>query len=722
VTTSALAIADEHVELADAALGQLRRCKAFEAARATVNGASSHPAEIWTAAASLGWHGLAVDEQHDGSGFGLVELAIVLEVMGHELCPGPFLPTVTLAATLNACGPDTLRTKYLPALATGGAVGAVAICDGVHVDTDGTATGRSPAVLGAPDADVIAIVAGDDVLVVDSSTDGVAVTAAPAALDTTRHIGDVAFTDVRVAQGSLIRDGARQLRTIWRILSAAEALGSARAALEMGCEYTKVREQFGRTIGTFQAVKHHLANMLVDTEMTTAAVWDAARAENIESAWFAAAVAAWHAVRAAVTNAEANIQLHGGIGFTWEHDAHLFLRRARATAALLNNGDDALADIVAAQRSGQATGPSFTLPAEAEGFRSEAGPAAESVRGLPAAQQRDFLVDSGYLVPHWPRPWGRAAGPTEQLVIDEEFKGVDIPDMGITGWVMLTIVQAGNDEQRARWVEPVLRGRESWCQLFSEPNAGSDAAAVRSSAVKVDGGWRVTGQKVWTSGAQKCQWGLATVRTDPGAPKHAGVTMMAIDMRADGVEVRPLRELTGEALFNEVFLEDAFVPDADVVGEVGQGWRVARATLGNERVSIGGGSGSIKIGPNNVVALLDKSSGPMREERLRRAGEVLAEIYTLRPLNIRIAARAIAGAGSGPEASVTKLLKAESSQHLAELAMELAGPAAVTGHSPEVTYDYLFARCLTIAGGTSEIMRNTIAERILGLPRDPLLK
>ncbi len=722
MTTSALAISDEHVELADAALGQLRRCGAFAAARATADGASANPTEIWDAAAKLGWHGLAVDERYDGSGFGLAELAIVLEVMGHELCPGPFLPAVTLATALNLYASEALRSRHLPALAAGAAVGAVAISGGVHVDAEGIATGLCPAVLGAPDADVIAIVAGDDVLVVDAPTDGVAITAAPAALDTTRHIGDLTLSGVRIADQCVIRNGARRLRTIWRILIAAEALGCARATLQMACEYAKVREQFGRTIGTFQAVKHHLANMLIDTEMTTAAVWDAARADNVESAWFAAAVAAWHAVRTAVTTAEMNIQLHGGIGFTWEHDAHLFLRRARTVAALLNNGDDALADVVAAQRSGQAAGPSFTLPAGADAFRAEAQSVAAAVRALPAAQQRDFLVESGYFVPHWPKPWGRAAGPTEQLVIDEEFRGVDIPDMGITGWVMLTIVQSGNDEQRARWVEPVLRGRELWCQLFSEPNAGSDAAAVRTSAVKVDGGWRVTGQKVWTSTAQKCQWGLAMVRTDPDAPKHAGVTMMAIDMRAAGVEVRPLRELTGEALFNEVFFDDVFVPDADVVGEVGHGWRVARATLGNERVSIGGGSGSIEIGPNDVVALLDKASGPTRGARLRRAGEVFAEVYTLRPLNIRIAARALAGAENGPEANVTKLVNAESSQHLTELAIELAGPAAVTGHIPEVTHGYLFARCLTIAGGTSEIMRNTIAERILGLPRDPLLK
>ena len=194
-------------------------------------------------------------------------------------------------------------------------------------------------------------------------------------------------------------------------------------------------------------------------------------------------------------------------------------------------------------------------------------------------------------MPHWPKPWGRGADVLEQLVIEEEFTGVERPDMGITGWVTLTIAQAGTDDQRERWVEPVLRGQVMWCQLFSEPGAGSDAAAVRTAAKKVDGGWRVTGQKVWTSLAQYCQWGLATVRTDPDAPKHAGVTMMAIDMNAPGVKVNPLRGITGDSHFNEVFFDDVFVPDDDVVGDVNRGWLVARATLGNERISIGGGSG-----------------------------------------------------------------------------------------------------------------------------------
>ena len=542
-------------------------------------------------------------------------------------------------------------------------------------------------------------------------------------MDTTRSVGSVALRGVTVAEDRVLRGAARKARTVFRILASAEAVGVSWATLEMAVEYAKVREQFGRTIGTFQAVKHHAANMLVNAEESTAATWDAARADDLDSAWFPAAVAASHAIRTQIFNAQNNIQLHGGIGFTWEHDAHLYLRRARTLAAIMADGADPLLDVVEAQRSGQAHGASFTLPPEAEEHRDKAREAVTTLRSLAAEKQRDFLVDSGYLVPHWPKPWGRAADVLEQLVIEEEFADIKRPDMGITGWVTLTIAQAGTDDQRERWVEPVLRGEVMWCQLFSEPGAGSDAAAVRTSAKKVDGGWRITGQKVWTSLAHICQWGLATVRTDPDAPKHAGVTMMAVDMKAPGVTVNPLKGLTGHAHFNEVFLDDVFVPDEDVVGDVNKGWLVARATLGNERISIGGGSGGATgFTADDLIKLIDSAPAEVAAQSVRRAGEVIAESHTLRLLNLRRVTRAIAGAEPGPEGNVTKLLVAEAGQRLTELAMELAGSAAVAGQTPTLMQAYLGNRAMTIAGGTSEITRNTIAERILGLPRDPLLK
>jgi 3-oxochol-4-en-24-oyl-CoA dehydrogenase len=723
VSTSALAITDEHRELADAAIGQLSRLNSRAVARASLGDGPAHPPEMWTASAGLGWHGLAVAEEHGGSGFGLAELAIVLEAQGHELCPGPFLPTVAASLVIDRCGPDSLRAQLLPGLADGGTVAGIGTSGSVIVGSDLSVRGESPAVLGAPDADVLVLTAGEDVVVIDADTDGVTVTALRA-LDSTRSIGTVALSAVTVPDHRVLRGAAHRARTAFRILAAAEAVGISWACLEMARDYAKVREQFGRPIATFQAVKHHLANMLVHAEQATAATWDAARADDLDGGWFAAAVAAVQAIRSQIFNAQTNIQIHGGVGFTWEHDAHLYLRRARTLAALTGDGADPLVDVVDGQRAGLARGTSFTLPAEADAYRKQAREAATTLRSLPPDRQRDFLVDSGYLVPHWPKPWGRQANALEQLVIEQEFGGITVPDLGITGWVMLTIAQAGTDEQRDRWVEPVLRGLVKWCQLFSEPGAGSDAAAVRTAGKRVDGGWLVTGQKVWTSLARECQWGLATVRTDPDAPKHAGVTMMAIDMSAPGVQVKPLREITGNAHFNEVFLDEVFVADADVIGDVNRGWLVARATLGNERLSIGAApsGGTVSFTVDDLVKLLDSAPADTAARYVHRAGAVITDWHTLRPLNLRRASRAIAGAEPGPEGNVTKLLIAEQSQHLTELGMDLAGSAAVVGQTPELTRAYLGSRAITIAGGTSEITRNTIAERILGLPRDPLLK
>lgn len=734
MSMSALAITEEHQDLAASAIGRLQRSGSRAAARATLDQPGSYSREIWSAGAELGWNGLAIAEEFGGSGFGLPELAIIAEITGRELTPGPFLPTVAAALVIDRCAPDSVRAQLLPGLADGSTVAALGLNGLVNMESDLTAVAQWPAVPGAPDADVLVLAAGADLLVVDAAADGVTVTALPS-LDTTRSIGSVSMRGAAIPADRVLRGAARHARTVFRILAAAESVGISWASLDMAVQYAKVREQFGRTIGTFQAVKHHAANMLVDAEQTTAATWAAARAGDLDAAWLPAATAAAHAIRAQVFNAQNNIQLHGGIGFTWEHDAHLYLRRARTLSALLADGDDPLADLVDAQRAGQTHGVAFSVPAEAEQYRAAAAEAAATVRALPEAEQRDFLVDSGYLVAHWPKPWGRGADVLEQLVIEEEFSAtgssaatgeaapIAIPDMGITGWVTLTIVQAGTDDQRERWVEPVLRGQSMWCQLFSEPEAGSDAAAVRTSAKRVDGGWKVTGQKVWTSLAQHCQWGLATVRTDPEAPKHAGVTMMAIDMTAPGVQVNPLRGITGDAHFNEVFFDDVFVPDADVVGDVNKGWLVARATLGNERISIGGGSGApTGFTAADVVALLDQAPPAVAAAHVHETGRVIAETLTLPMLNLRRVSRAIAGAEPGPEGNVTKLLVAEQSQRLTELGMALAGVSAVTGRNDALARTYLGNRAMTIAGGTSEITRNTIAERILGLPRDPLLK
>jgi alkylation response protein AidB-like acyl-CoA dehydrogenase len=510
------------------------------------------------------------------------------------------------------------------------------------------------------------------------------------------------------------------------VLVAAEAVGGAADCVEAAVDYAKVRQQFGRTIATFQAVKHHCANMLVGAESAIAAVWDAARAagEDEEQFRLMAAVAAALAFPAYARNAELNIQVHGGIGFTWEHDAHLHLRRALAVRALFG-GDAPARDVFDRNAAGATRANSLDLPAEAEELRKQIRADAAEIAKLDKKNQLGKLIETGYVMPHWPKPWGRAANAVEQLVIEQEFSaaGIKRPDYSITGWVILTLIQHGTDSQIERFVLPALRQDEVWCQLFSEPDAGSDAAGIKTRGTRVEGGWKVNGQKVWTSGAQYCRRGLATVRTDPDAPKHAGITTMIIDMKAPGVEVRPLRQITGGSEFNEVFFNDVFVPDEDVVGEPNAGWTVARATLGNERVSIGGG-GSFYEGLAPQLVQLAQKHGERLGGAAIRVGSFLAEDQALRLLNLRRAARSVEGAGPGPEGNITKLKLAEHMVEGGAIASALLGPdiALAEGVGGLIARMVMGARGMAIAGGTSEVTRNQIAERILGMPRDPLIK
>lgn len=302
---------------------------------------------------------------------------MVVECLGRQLCPGPFLPSVAAAVTIDRFAPESVRAELLPGLCSGATVAALGVTGNVAVGADGVAGGESPVVLGAPDADLLVLVAGDDVVVLDALNAPAVTVTALESLDPTRSVGSVAVRDVAVPADRVLRGAARDARTVFRILAAAEAVGVSWAALEMAVAYAKVREQFGRTIGTFQAVKHHAANMLVAAEVATAATWDAARADDLASADFPAAVAAALAIRAQILNAQNNIQLHGGIGYTWEHDAHLYLRRARTLAALTADGTDPLLDVVAGQREGRARAATFTLPprptSTAPGPRSRRG-------------------------------------------------------------------------------------------------------------------------------------------------------------------------------------------------------------------------------------------------------------------------------------------------------------------------------------------------------------
>ncbi|HEV2251876.1 MAG TPA: acyl-CoA dehydrogenase [Streptosporangiaceae bacterium] len=720
-----IAITEEHRALAQSVADFLTNHQSRAAARGLLDAEMDALPAFWAELANLGLLGLHVPEELGGSGFGLPETLVVAEQMGRYLAPGPFVPTVITSAVLAAAGPDELRKRLLPGLADGSVIGAAAL-GGEVTCTDGAATGKAGVVISGHLADVLLVPAGDDVLVVEKSAGGVQARV-PANLDQSRRAARVTLD----AATATVLPGARRLLTdVARAVLAAEAVGVAAETTQQAAEYAKVRQQFGRPIATFQAVKHHCANMLVAAELATAATWDAGRAGigGGDQFSYTAAIAAVLAVPAAVGNANLNIQVHGGIGFTWEHDAHLYLRRAAAVAAMLDT-EQAAIEVTGLVRRGVRRAAAIELPPEAEPVRAAIGPDVARLRDLAGDARKQELIEGGYAMPHWPKPWGRDATAIEQLVIEQEFTaaGIKRPSLGITSWIILTLIQHAGPDQVARWVRPALSQDVIWCQLFSEPGAGSDAAGIRTRATRSDQGWRINGQKVWTSGAHVADFGLATVRTNPDAPKHEGITMMVIDMHAPGVTVRPLKMPNGNSEFNEVFFDDVFVPDSDVVGPVDGGWTVARATLGNESVSIGGGDGGRVMPAEAFIAPLDA-----HPERLAggagRVGRHIARTHMMSVLNQRSAYRALAAAGDGrgpgPEGNITKLLLSEIGHETAAIMAELAGPdgAFLEGRGAMGAGLMLMNRALSIAGGTSEIKRNQIAERILGLPRDPLIR
>jgi alkylation response protein AidB-like acyl-CoA dehydrogenase len=354
----------------------------------------------------------------------------------------------------------------------------------------------------------------------------------------------------------------------------------------------------------------------------------------------------------------------------------------------------------------------------------------------------DFLrarFDAGLAWIHYPAGLGGLGAPRAwQPVVDEAFEEAGAPDndprlIGIgLGMAAPTILAHGTDEQRQRFLCPLWTGEEVWCQLFSEPGAGSDLAALATRAVRDGDGWVVTGQKVWTSIAHEARWALLLARTDPDVPKHQGITYFICDMTDPGVEVRPLRQLTGEAEFNEVFLSGVRVPDAYRLGAVGDGWRVARTTLMNERVSIGGSALPREGGLIGVVASTWRERPELRTPGLHDALLrlwVAAEVARLTRERLR---QQLAAGEPGPEGSAAKLTFARLNQEISGLELDLLGADGLRydgwamrrprqldylGRSPG--YRYLRAKGNSIEGGTSEVLRNIIAERVLGLPAEP---
>ncbi|WP_112469386.1 acyl-CoA dehydrogenase [Streptomyces triticisoli] len=725
-----IGLTEEHRDLRDAVRTFTTRHITPEAVRRAVDAKEETLPPYWPALAGQGLLGLHLPEEAGGAGYGLVELAVVTEELGRALTPGPFLPTTLAAAVLHRAGHGT----HLAGLADGTTIGAVGLAPGsltLSRTGDGgvSVSGESELVIGGHVADVFVLPVRDG--------DGTAWVVLPRASvettdvlshDPTRRSSRVRPREALIPAGDVLAVDPRLPLDLAATLFAAEASGIADRTVAVAAEYARVREQFGRLIGQFQGVKHRCARMLARAEQARACAWDAARAGDPDAvadpreASLAAAVAGATGVEAAFATAKDCIQVLGGIGFTWEHDAHLYLRRAQTLRIALGPTARWHRRVSRLTLDGARRHLGVELPPEAETVRAEVRAELRAASALEGRERLAHLADHGYTAPHLPAPWGKGADAVAQLVIAEEMRtaGLTAVDMIIGGWVVPTLIAHGDTAQQERFLGPTLRGEIVWCQLFSEPGAGSDLAGLSTRAEKTDGGWRITGQKVWTSMARDAHWGILLARTDADAPKHRGLSYFLLDMTAPGIDIRPLRQITGEAEFNEVFLDEVFVPDALLVGEPGDGWKLARTTLANERVALSHDS-SLGSGGETLLEIAATAPQDMDDERLTTLGSILCDAQSGGLLALRTTLRSVAGQQPGAEASIAKLIGVEHQQQVWETAMDWRGSATLTGEGPrhDATWMFLNSRCLSIAGGTTEVQLNIIGERLLGLERDP---
>lgn len=340
------------------------------------------------------------------------------------------------------------------------------------------------------------------------------------------------------------------------------------------------------------------------------------------------------------------------------------------------------------------------------------------------------LAAAGYVAPHWPEPYGLDAGPLHQLLIDEELRaaGVSRPENPIgIGWAGPTLLHGGTDDQKARYLPRLLSGEDFWCQLFSEPGAGSDLAGLGTRAVRDGDEYVVNGQKIWTTMAHISAFGILIARTDADAPKHKGVSYLVCPMDLPGIEIRPIVDLCGTHSFNEVFFTDVRIPAENLVGEENEGWALAKVTLGNERVSLSNPGALWGRGPTaeDLLDLVRRSGGTHDPLLRQRLASLHTESQLLRLIRLRTLSARIRGEQPGPEASIRKILADEHGQNIMGIAKDLAGAGGMLGSTGPLGapvdlwhYGYLFAPALTVGGGTGEVQRNIVGERVLGLPHD----
>jgi 3-oxochol-4-en-24-oyl-CoA dehydrogenase len=740
-----LAITSEQEDLADAVSRFAARHAPIEKTRAALGSiAAGELPTWWEDLTAHGFHAVHLPEASGGQGGTLADLACVVETAAAALLPGPLLSTVTASAVANTA--DQSGAPLTAELATG-TTAAVVLPDQSEIHATSHADGwrlhgSSSSVLGISAAQRVLLAArtqdGDEHwFVLDTrSAPGAGLSIHPQrGTDLCTDVGVLELDDYAVEGGSRISGiDAERARCIVVALTACASAGTVRRCTDTAIEYIRTREQFGRPVGAFQALQHKAAVLLVHTELAAAAAWDAVRAstDSIAQQRLAAGSAALTAVATGPDLVLDALLMFGAIGYTWEHDTHLYWRRAVSLAASLGPTTRWSREVGELARTTKRS-TALNLGDVESKFRATVAAVLDRAQelhnahpsddqrapGLATGAQRDMLAEAGLVAPHLPAPWGVGATPVQQAIINEEFDNrpeLIKPSLGIAEWILPTILDAGTDLQRERFAQPILRGVQRWCQLFSEPGAGSDLASLSTRARKVDGGWLINGHKIWTSQADRAQFGALLARTDPEASKHRGISYFLVDMASPGITVEPIKQASGHFDFNEVFLTDVFVPDDMLVGKPGAGWDLAVATMAVERTAIGN---YVNIDRAAALRHIAADDGPDHDAALCALGEIEAHTAAIKAMVLRETLRLVDGQAAGPTSSIAKYAMVMLLRRASTATLRLTGHVALLEESdPAVIGPYFDMPSELIGGGTAEIQLTIIASMILGLPRN----
>ncbi|MCW2660989.1 MAG: acyl-CoA dehydrogenase [Mycobacterium sp.] len=738
-----LGLTPEQQDLSDAVAKFASRHAPIAATRETFEGlAAGRLPGWWDALVANGFHAVHLPERLGGQGGRLIDAACVLESAGKALLPGPLLPTVTAGAVALLADPSPTAESLVRDLASGLPAAVVLPGGGdFHARADGQrwlVSGASDVTAGVCSARVVLVCArtGDGDLVwvlVDAKKPAVAVESMHGT-DLVTDVGILRLNEYGAAESDLLSGiDADRAQCIALGLVASVMAGIAQWCVDAVTAHLRIREQFGKVIGTFQALQHNAAMLLVNSELATAAAWDAVRAvdESLDQLRLAAAGAAVTAISPMPDFVLDALTMFGAVGYTWEHDVHLYWRRATSLAASIGPASRwarRLGQLTCAQQRDM----SVDLGEAELEFRARVAETLDAALRLrndrPGRQgdyeyfetgpQRTLIAEAGLIEPHWPPPWGVDAGPLQQLIIDEEFEkrpALVRPSLGIAEWILPSVLRAGPKDLQERLIPPTQRGEMAWCQLFSEPGAGSDLASLTTRATKVDGGWMIKGHKIWTSAAHRADFGALLARTDPDASKHRGIGYFILDMRSPGIGIQPIKTATGEAHFNEVFLNDVFIPDEMLLGGAGDGWNLAIATMSEERSAI---SGYVKFDRASALRRLAGEPGPDRDDAQRALGELDAYTNAIKALGVRETIRLLNGQASGPASSIAKVAMNVLLRRTFKATLELTGRTAMVADTdPAIVEPYLHLPAELLGGGTREIQLNIIAQMILGLPR-----